>query len=171
MPMSFYHIDTDMGVDDGLSLLVADRFLHGVLALSTVFGNVPVEIATRNAVIIRELLKPTDGWDIVTGAECAVDGFRRDARHMHGTDGLGGAVAGLDPALLQRVSSQVSSPLTACEPPTAGPVTLIGLGPATNIPNLVSWYGQSVIERSHPDDRRLFRRRQHHRVRRVQRLL
>ena len=44
--MTFYHIDTDMGVDDGFALALADTLLRDVHSVSTVFGNVSVEIAT-----------------------------------------------------------------------------------------------------------------------------
>jgi inosine-uridine nucleoside N-ribohydrolase len=45
------HIDTDMGVDDGLALMVADALLPDISAISCVFGNVPVETAIRNALL------------------------------------------------------------------------------------------------------------------------
>jgi inosine-uridine nucleoside N-ribohydrolase len=37
--------------------------------------------------------------------------------------------------------------LDGARPLAASPVTILGLGPATNIPNLVSWYGRSAIEK------------------------
>jgi purine nucleosidase len=145
--MKFYHIDTDMGVDDGLALALADNLLRDVGSLSTVFGNVPVDIATRNALIFRDLLGRAGSWNVLKGASRASDGFISSAHHVHGEDGLGGATNGLEPALLERVSLETVIDLDAAKPLAASQVTIIGLGPATNIPNLVSWYGRSAIEK------------------------
>lgn len=145
--MPLYHIDTDMGVDDGLALVIADHYLREVHSISTVCGNVPVETATRNALIFRELLGRKESWNILQGASCADDGYCGDARHIHGADGLGGATMTLDPRLLQCVSCQAVPLLVDAASPAAGAVSLIGIGPATNVPRLVSWYGRSAIKR------------------------
>jgi inosine-uridine nucleoside N-ribohydrolase len=89
------HIDTDMGVDDALALVAASR-LSGVriVAVSTVFGNVPLSVATRNAVLLRKLLGGR--FDIFAGAASASDGWTRNATHVHGEDGLGRATRLLD---------------------------------------------------------------------------
>jgi purine nucleosidase len=145
--MKFYHIDTDMGVDDGLALALADNLLRDVRSVSTVFGNVPVDIATRNALIFRDLLGRAGSWNVLKGASRASDGFISSAPHVHGEDGLGGATNGLEPALLERVALETVIDLDAAKPLAASHVTIIGLGPATNIPNLVSWYGRSAIEK------------------------
>jgi inosine-uridine nucleoside N-ribohydrolase len=142
-----YHIDTDMGVDDGLALLLADRVLASVAALSTIFGNVPVDVATRNALIFRALLGHTQSWPILQGAARAVDGTLRNAIQVHGEDGMGGAIHAVDPALLAQISEQHVARLADPPPARSGKVTLIGLGPATNIPDLVAWYGKSAVAR------------------------
>jgi inosine-uridine nucleoside N-ribohydrolase len=145
--MTLYHLDTDMGVDDGLALVLAHRLLPGQLAVSTVFGNVPVSVATRNAMLFRELLHQTATLSVFAGADRASDGFTRDARHIHGEDGLGGATHSLDRSLLETISNQRVVRLDDASPPKGSPVVLIGIGPATNIPRLVSWYGRSAISR------------------------
>jgi inosine-uridine nucleoside N-ribohydrolase len=142
-----YHIDTDMGVDDGLALLLADRVLDRVCAISTVAGNVSLEIATRNALLFRALLGRARTWPVLAGAACASDGFIPDASHIHGVDGLGGATRTLDPALLLRIAEEDVPRLVNAPPPEAGAVTLIGIGPATNIPDLVAWYGRAAVQR------------------------
>jgi inosine-uridine nucleoside N-ribohydrolase len=102
-----YHIDTDMGVDDGLALVVASRLLNSALsAVSTVFGNVPVQVATRNATIFRRLIRPDHKFAIMSGAERASDGHFRDARHVHGDDGLGGATADLGSSFLHQIDAR-----------------------------------------------------------------
>lgn len=142
-----YHIDTDMGVDDGLALFLADRLLGNIHALSTVFGNVSVDTAKCNALIFRHLLGRTEDWPILRGAACATDGFTCDASDVHGIDGLGGATARLDPALLAHVAAGQTHVLQDASAPSGSKVTLIGLGPATNIPDLVTAYGRQAIER------------------------
>jgi inosine-uridine nucleoside N-ribohydrolase len=141
--MTHLHIDTDMGVDDGLALLYADR-LGDLHALSTVFGNVPVDRATRNAQIFRDLLGRQQTLTIHEGADRASDGFRADAHHAHGDDGLGGATKLLEPVLVARAAQSPVQPFDGAVPNLPGPVTLIGIGPATNIPRLAAAYGRAL---------------------------
>ena len=82
-------LDTDGGVDDAqaLILLVA----HGVvpLAVTTVFGNVGLEAATRNMLATLAVL----GADVPVhaGADRPLVQPIIDAKHVHGEDGLGNA--------------------------------------------------------------------------------
>jgi purine nucleosidase len=145
--MTLYHLDTDMGIDDGLAFVLADTLFSGSFAVSTVFGNVPVNIATRNAMLFRELLRRTTTLPVFAGADRALDGFSCGASHIHGEDGLGGATRSLEKGLLEKISSQNVVRLDEASPPKGSPVILIGIGPATNIPRLVSWYGHSAVER------------------------
>lgn len=145
--MTFYHIDTDMGVDDGLALALADALLREVVAISTVFGNVPVGVATRNALIFRSLLGRADTWNVLQGAANASDGFFADAHSIHGDDGLGGATRAVEPALLDHLAREPVTALGDAKLQCEAPVTIIGLGPATNIPGLVQRYGRSAIEK------------------------
>jgi inosine-uridine nucleoside N-ribohydrolase len=145
--MTRYHIDTDMGVDDGLALVFASRLLgHRLIAVSTVFGNVGVDIATQNARIFRRLLKLEHPFPIFVGASSASDGFVKHAFEVHGDDGLGGAthILGLDSSDRNPVRGIDSMPAIA---DNADKIVLIGLGPATNIPRLVKHYGTGNIER------------------------
>ena len=48
--------DTDPGVDDAFALLYALNHPNiNVLGITTVFGNVPVETSTKNALILSEM--------------------------------------------------------------------------------------------------------------------
>jgi inosine-uridine nucleoside N-ribohydrolase len=152
--MTFFHIDTDVGTDDGLALVLADRLLDDVIAISTVFGNVSVGQATRNALIFRHLLDRDERWPIYRGAATASDGTLFHARDVHGPDGLGDATSQLDTATIRTVDAAVvpaldqsKAPLIPAEALGRERVTILGLGPATNIPHLVSWYGPSRIEK------------------------
>lgn len=131
------HIDTDMGVDDGLALVAASR-LPGVeiAAVSTVFGNVGLPVATRNALLFRSLLGAR--WPVLEGAAGPSEGEVRDATHVHGDDGLGGATKSFDTSALGGVAA------LAGFRPEPGPVVLLGIGPATNIPALIERYGGAV---------------------------
>ena len=146
-----YHIDTDLGVDDALALVLAQRLFGPALAsVSTVFGNVPVETATVNARILRRLLGRAETLPVCIGAGCASDGRRPDARRVHGEDGLGGATRALPADLLAAVAAEAEAPAlgAAGRPgPPAAPVTIIGLGPATNIPALVALFGAASVAR------------------------
>lgn len=142
-----FHIDTDMGVDDGLALFVGERVMTGISSISTVFGNVPVEVSTRNALIFRELLGKRESWMVQKGANQASDDFLVHACDVHGDDGLGGATLSLGSKFLYDIERQTVPQLGDNAPHGDGPVTLIGLGPATNINKLVSWYGRSHVQR------------------------
>ena len=144
-----YHIDTDMGVDDSLALVVANALLGpSLIALSTVFGNVDVATATRNALIFRRLFKRDDNLRVISGARQARDGFFRDAKHIHGADGLGGATAMLQADFLAGAGADE---IEAWAPPSglaAGDkITIIALGPLTNVPRLVERYGRQNVSR------------------------
>lgn len=142
-----YHIDTDGGVDDALAFVVADRVLPKLRALTTVAGNVSVQTATRNVALFRELLRRRAHWAIVRGAERSSDGYRPDATHIHGADGLGGATSRLPTVLTDAMAKLVAPSFDEAPPPAAAQVTIVGIGPATNIPRIVSWYGGAVVRR------------------------
>ncbi len=142
------HIDTDGGTDDALALLVAAR-LPGVeiVAVSTVFGNVPVETATRNVLLMRALVHQT--WPVVVGAAAASDGFRGSATLVHGQDGLGDYVSRMPKATVEGLSEIGALPVLSVSHwlPEGGQIVVVGLGPATNIPRIVERYGVARISR------------------------
>lgn len=143
-----YHIDTDMGVDDALALVLAQRMLLDVVRVTTVAGNIPVCVATRNALLLRELLGCISAWTVLQGADRAMSGYQADASHIHGIDGLAGATAILPKGQVD-AAGQAGVPLFSTQPsPRHGQdVTLVVLGPATNVPDLVVWYGRSSVRR------------------------
>jgi purine nucleosidase len=86
-------LDVDTGVDDALAIAYAARSPElELIALTTCFGNITVEEATRNSLKILELL----GKDIpvVPGADKPLKREKKKeyARHVHGSDGLGNAL-------------------------------------------------------------------------------
>ncbi|UCH57531.1 MAG: nucleoside hydrolase [Candidatus Bathyarchaeota archaeon] len=83
-------IDTDPGVDDALALLLAFGSAElRVEGLTTVAGNVSLELASRNALKILEYLG-VEGVPVSPGAEKPLFRENRDATSIHGRTGLGG---------------------------------------------------------------------------------
>lgn len=143
-----YHIDTDMGVDDALALVLAQRTLPDVVRVTTVAGNIPVGVATRNAFLLRELLGCTSAWTVLQGADRAICGYQADASYIHGIDGFAGATELLSRRQIDAAAQANVLSLTAQPSPRHGQdVTLVVLGPATNVPDLVVWYGRSSVRR------------------------
>ena len=124
-------IDTDPGIDDAMAIHYA--FAHPgleVIGLTTVFGNVTTEIATRNALVLAEM---ADYLCIVAEGAAApmVQAPRVPAFHVHGAEGFGDILSGTpnwtrDP----RPAAQLICETIASSP---GEISLIALGPLTNL--------------------------------------
>ncbi|MCX4869901.1 nucleoside hydrolase [Streptomyces sp. NBC_00257] len=131
MPALPLIVDTDTASDDAVALLIAAASgLGDIRAVTTVAGNVPVEIGTRNALISLETAGRTD---IPVHPGCARPMTRTlsTAQHVHGEDGMGDI--GLpDPATTchhtHAVETLLSSPHRH-----PGELTLVTLAPLTNI--------------------------------------
>ncbi len=82
-------LDTDGGVDDAQALMLL--LAHGRVpeAITTVFGNVPLEAATRN--VLAVLGHAGAGVPVHAGAAGPLVGAAVHATGIHGADGLGGA--------------------------------------------------------------------------------
>lgn len=116
-------IDTDPGIDDAMAIFYAHAAPDiDLLALTTVFGNVFVEQATRNASYLTKML----GIDIpiVQGASAPLDGRAfKPSKHVHGEEGFGNftdipdQVARLDiaaPEYLVRMAREYKGELVIC---------------------------------------------------------
>ena len=120
-------IDTDPGIDDALALLLAARWPRCRLrAVTVTYGNTTLAAANRNA----RLILRRAGADVLILAGC--DGplhrERVTAEDTHGKDGLGDHTM----AAAQQVHPSGSALRDALR--AAGePVTLITLGPLTNL--------------------------------------
>ena len=82
-------LDTDGGVDDAQALLLLIANGRAPDAITTVFGNVGLEAATRN--ILATLAVAGVSVPVHMGADRPLIQPLIDARHVHGDDGLGGA--------------------------------------------------------------------------------
>ena len=124
-------IDTDPGIDDAMALHMAfaDPRLE-VVGLTTIFGNVNVEQATRNALWLAE--QANYPLDVAKGAERPlVQEPNEPSYYVHGDEGFGdlpaqqptGSAHALDAAdyIIQTCRAQ------------SGQITLCPVGPLTNI--------------------------------------
>jgi len=84
-------LDVDTGVDDALAILLALRSTElKVEAITTVSGNAPVELCTRNTLIVLNLLGDMPLPVVAPGAAVPLRGELETALYVHGDDGLGG---------------------------------------------------------------------------------
>lgn len=130
-------IDTDPGIDDAIALMLAFGSPEiDVLALTSVSGNVPLTYTTQNAL---NLLHAMGRTDIPVGQGAATPFLTPatdSAADVHGEDGMGGVVF--------ETSPNSPDPRTAVELITDlveqsdVPITLIALGPLTNVATLIT---------------------------------
>lgn len=124
-------IDTDPGIDDAMAIFFAFQSPDlDVLGLTSVFGNVPVKMAARNAVTLCDIAEK----DIPV---CEGLGFpwvgpeSGYAHFVHGDDGFGNIHPKLSEKPLDPRSSAQFIIDTAKQYP--GEVTLVAIGPLTNL--------------------------------------
>jgi len=83
-------IDTDPGIDDALAILLAlgspEVFVE---AITTVAGNVGVDLGTANTFRILDAARPRHRPRVARGAAGPLVGPLITAAHFHGNDGLG----------------------------------------------------------------------------------
>ncbi len=138
-------IDTDAGVDDALCLALASKLIPAhKLLVSSVFGNVEVEQASKNVGIIFAKMGLELPY-ILQGAAAAKDGYFRSAKHIHGIDGLGGVTVGFKPANTEIITLDggfYGIPSLKKRPKK---VKILCIGPATNIPTYINTIGADKI--------------------------
>lgn len=142
-------LDVDTGVDDAIAITLASRLQnHNLVALTTVAGNVEIEVATRNTLRVMDWL----GLDIPVyrGMSAPLVRPLRDAREHHGDDGLGGWDA---PDARSSIEDQVApEAIVRLAREHRGEITFVFVGPLTNLavalnlePRLVDWVHKLVI--------------------------
>lgn len=124
-------IDTDPGIDDAMAIFFAFQAPQlDVLGLTTTFGNVPVELATQNAITLTEIAKV----DVPVAQGVSVPFVIAPRPHpdfVHGKDGFGNinwpAPKGkaVDKSAAQFIVDTVRK--------YPGEVTIIALGPLGNL--------------------------------------
>jgi len=130
-------IDTDPGLDDALALLLALGSPEvDVVGVTTVVGNTTLANATTNALRILELAGRSDIPVAAGAARPLVREALRTAAYVHGTDGLGGLP--LPPPRTRPAPGHAVDLIAARLLATAEPVTVVAIGPLTNIALLVA---------------------------------
>jgi inosine-uridine nucleoside N-ribohydrolase len=135
-------IDTDPGVDDALALILALQSPElSVDAITTVSGNVHVDLATHNALTVLGLFPPGRRPAVAKGADRPLTRAWDTAAHVHGDDGLGGISQLRLPDGQPRYPA-ASTSLASYDAATClldltrrapGQLTLVALGPLTNL--------------------------------------
>lgn len=139
-------IDCDPGIDDAVALTIA--LFHSefdVLAITATEGNVSADRANRNVQSIMEQLDPPR-YPRVGVASPLADAPMHDARQIHGDDGLGNT--GYDVSLLQHkhASEKMICDIVRSSP---GEVTIIALGPLTNVARAIKRDAQLAASIGH----------------------
>ena len=123
-------MDVDMGVDDALALILALRSPElDLMGISVVSGNVPLEIGTRSALQILELLDRPD-IPVFVGAGRPLQREPVRAQEVHGANGLGD-VDLPEPEMLP-AGDAVDFLIDGINS-RPGEVMLVGTGPVTNL--------------------------------------
>ncbi len=144
-------IDTDPGVDDTMAIFFAlcSPELE-VVGLTTIFGNVHTELATKNALRLLEIAGRSD-IPVAPGASDALTSpFEGPVPFVHGADGQGGinlpdpAGKALDISAAEFIIEQLRA--------QPGEITLAPVGPLTNIalalrlePRITEWVDEVVL--------------------------
>lgn len=131
-------IDTDPGVDDAVAIMLALASPEVELtAVTTVFGNVALAATTANAGRLLALCDRADVPIAVGAARPLVHPQRELAAEIHGWDGLGGRATAL-PAPVVPGSRSAIEMLADVLRTSDRPVTLVPIGPLTNIALLLA---------------------------------
>jgi purine nucleosidase len=122
-------IDTDTASDDAVALIMALRApdVH-VRAITTVAGNVPVEQATRNALLVAGLCN--SNVPVYRGAARPISREPAHAEWFHGKDGLGDH--GYPPPSRSAEPADAVDAIIATLNAHPG-IVLVTLGPLTNL--------------------------------------
>ena len=133
-------IDCDPGQDDALALLLALASPElDVLGVTTVAGNQTVDKTTANALRVLELAGRTD-IRVAKGAPGPLKGELVVAADAHGETGLDGV--DLPPPRTEPVEEHAFDFLARRLEESGQPVTLVPLGPLTNV---------ALLLEAHPD--------------------
>jgi purine nucleosidase len=127
-------LDVDTGIDDALAIAYAARSPElELVGLTTCFGNVSVEEATRNTLYMLEVF----GREEVPVHAGASLPFRRSvgrghAKEVHGEDGLGNALGSSLPRS-RAAGTNAARFLIDQAKARPGELTVIAVGPLTNL--------------------------------------
>ncbi|MDZ7823965.1 MAG: nucleoside hydrolase [Ahrensia sp.] len=125
-------IDTDPGQDDAIAILLALASPElDVLGITTVAGNVPLPLTSKNALKICELAGRRD-IRVFAGADAPLIRALITAEYVHGKTGLDGPDLP-EPTMQLAEGHAVDFIISTLRDNAIGHVTLCVLGPMTNI--------------------------------------
>ena len=126
-------IDTDPGQDDAVAILLALASPKEInlLGLTTVAGNVPLNLTVKNARIVCELAK-MEGIAIFRGCEKPLIRNLVTAEHVHGKTGLDGIILP-EPTMPVKETHAVDFIIETIRKNPINSITICALGPLTNI--------------------------------------
>ena len=125
-------IDTDPGVDDvlAIAMLLASPEVE-VIGLTTVHGNMSVDVCTQNALHFLEVADRTDIPVARGAADPIAMPFRGGAAFVHGPDGLGDRT--VDTVATNPVEEDAADFIIRMVRARPGEVVLAPIGPLTNL--------------------------------------
>ena len=138
-----YFIDTDTASDDAVALLMALEW-HDVevLGISVVSGNMSVEQGSINARYTVELCKKD--VPVYVGADAPLVKKREHADWFHGPDGMGNM--NYPAPKLQETNEDFIEVLNNHINQHPNEITLVTLGPLTNVANFIKKYPDSFLK-------------------------
>lgn len=125
-------IDTDPGQDDAVAILLALASPElDILGLTTVAGNVPLPLTTKNALIVCELAGRPE-VPVYAGCDAPLTRKLVTAEHVHGKTGLDGPQLPT-PQIQAKETHAVDFIIETLRKASPRSVSLCPLGPLTNI--------------------------------------
>lgn len=140
-------MDVDTGIDDALAIAYAVRSkAFHILGITTNFGNVPLEMATRNTTLVLQQLD--QNIPVYPGSFHrfhAADETLNFATHVHGDDGLGNTLS-VNEASPVKGDQAVDFLIEQLEQ-QPGEITLLFVGPLTNLAKAIE-KNQAAVEKA-----------------------
>lgn len=144
-------LDVDTGLDDACAILLAAG--HPALdlrAVTCVGGNAPVDAVVRNTLTVLTAAGRLD-VPVARGAARPLLEPARDARHVHGSDGMGDlgwpaprACADPRPAIELLRDTLLAAAAAAAAGDSDARITLVPLAPMTNVALLLRTYPETA---------------------------
>lgn len=142
-------MDVDTGVDDAVAIALALGMESDIVGISTVAGNVSIDLATDNTLRVLSHLG-ADEIPVFRGASRPLAASLHHAPYVHGADGLAGA--NLPPADVEEQELTAPEAIVAMAEEFEGELIFVSVGPMTNLamalslrPRIAQQIGRVVI--------------------------
>lgn len=123
-------VDVDTGIDDAVALAVAIGLQAHLIGVSTVAGNVGIDLATVNTLRVLSYLG-ADAVPVFRGSSRPLAASLHHAPYVHGEDGLAGAELPQTDMAEQELTAPEA--IIAMAEEFAGELVFVSVGPATNL--------------------------------------